>query len=216
MKVLVFGATGGSGRAIVSRLLDAGHDVTAFVRDPGAMDAADGLTIARGDATEPEDVAPVVPGHDAIVISLGQRPEPFEWLPGRRRSVPARVCEAGTRAIVDAVPAGAAPRLVVVSAFGVGDTRDTAPWYIRLYLRLFMGELMADKERQEALLKATDLDYVLVQPVALTDGPATGTWLADPAGRIRKSQVSRADLAAFIVTELGQHRHRRETVAFSG
>ena len=46
-----------------------------------------------------------------------------------------------------------------------------------------MGELMADKERQEALIKATDLDYVLVQPVALTEGPATGHWLADPEGR---------------------------------
>jgi len=130
--------------------------------------------------------------------------------------VPARVCEAGTRNIIDAIPAGARPRLVVVSAFGVGATRETAPWYIRLYLRLFMGELMADKERQEALLKATDLDYVLVQPVALTEGPATGHWLADPEGRIRKQQVSRAELAEFIVTELDEHRHRRQTLAFSG
>jgi uncharacterized protein YbjT (DUF2867 family) len=216
MKVLVFGATGGSGRAIVSRLLDAGHDVTAFVRDPSALDAAERLTIAQGDATVADDVGRVVPGHDAIVISLGQRPEALEWLPGRRRSVPARVCEAGTRNVIDAIPAGAFPRLVVVSAYGVGDTRATAPWYIRLYLRLFMGELMADKERQEALLKATDLDYVLVQPVALTDAPESGTWMADPEGRIRKSQVSRADLASFIAGELDAHRHRRETLAFSG
>jgi uncharacterized protein YbjT (DUF2867 family) len=216
MKVLVFGATGGAGRAIVSRLLDEGHDVTAFVRDPRAMEAAERLTIVEGDATDAEDVARTLPGHDAIVIGLGQRPEPFEWLPGKRRSVPARVCETGTRNIVDAIPAGTRPRLLVVSAFGVGATRDSAPWYIRLYLRLFMGELMADKERQEALLKATDLDYVLIQPVALTDGPATGTWLANPEGRIRKNQVSRGNLAEFIVTELCEHRYRRETVAFSG
>jgi uncharacterized protein YbjT (DUF2867 family) len=216
MKVLVFGATGGSGRAIVSHLLDEGHDVTAFVRNPDGMGTAPRLTIAEGDATDADDVAGVLPRHEAIVISLGQRPEPFEWLPGKRRSVPARVCEAGTRNIIDATPAGARPRLLVVSAYGVGATRETAPWYIRLYLRLFMGELMADKERQEALIKATDLDYVLVQPVALTEGPATGHWLADPEGRIRKQQVSRADLAEFIVTELGERRHRRQTLAFSG
>jgi uncharacterized protein YbjT (DUF2867 family) len=216
MKVLVLGATGGSGREIVSRLLGAGHDVTAFVRDPARMETAPRLTIVAGDATDADDVARAVPGHDAVVISLGQRPEPFEWLPGKGRSVPAHVCETGTRNILDAIPAGASPRLVVVSAFGVGDTQDAAPWYIRLYLSLFMKELMADKERQEALLKGTDLDYLLVQPVALTDGPATGEWLADPGGRIRKQQVSRADMADFIVKELGEHRYRFQTVALSG
>ncbi|MFW5655640.1 MAG: NAD(P)H-binding protein, partial [Roseicyclus sp.] len=86
----------------------------------------------------------------------------------------------------------------------------------RLYLRLFLGALMDDKERQEALLKATDLDYLLVQPVALTDGPATGTWSPDPGGRVRKQQVSRADMAAFIVSELEKRQFRRQTVAFSG
>ncbi|MFW5655803.1 MAG: NAD(P)-dependent oxidoreductase, partial [Roseicyclus sp.] len=174
MKVLVLGATGGSGRAIVARLLGAGHDVTAFVRDPARMDAAPGLRIVAGDATVAGDVARAVPGQGAIVISLGQRPEPFAWLPGRGRA-PAHLCETGTRHVLDAIPPGASPRLVVVSAYGVGDTRDTAPWYVRLYLRLFLGALMDDKERQEALLKARDLDYLLVQPVALTDGPATGT-----------------------------------------
>ena len=83
MKVLVFGATGGSGHAIVSRLLDEGHDVTAFVRNPDGMETAPKLTIAEGDATDADDVAGVLPGHEAIVISLGQRPEPFEWLAGQ-------------------------------------------------------------------------------------------------------------------------------------
>ena len=92
------------------------------------METAPKLTIAEGDATDADDMwRGVLPGHEAIVISLGQRPEPFEWLPGKRRSVPACVCEAGTRNIIDAIPAGARPRLVVVSAFGVGATpRDRA------------------------------------------------------------------------------------------
>ena len=135
MNVLVFGATGGSGQEIVSRLLSDGHDVTAFVRDPARMSPASRLTLVEGDATSAEDVARALPQHDAVVVSLGQPPEPFEWLPGRRRSVPATVCELGTRNIVAAIQGGEAPRIVIVSAFGVGDTHDTAPWYIRLYLR---------------------------------------------------------------------------------
>lgn len=216
MRVLVFGATGGAGRAIVARLLDAGHAVTAYVRDPTRMAPAPHLSIVPGDALDAQAVAQAVPGHDAIVITLGDRPEPLEWLPGKRRNTPAQVCEVGTRNIVAAIDAQAPPRIVVVSAYGVGATRDVAPWYIRLYLRLAMAELMADKARQEAVLRATDLDYLFVQPVALTDGPATGDWFASTDGAIRKQQVSRGDLAGFIAGELDSPRHSRATVALSG
>ena len=215
MNVLVLGATGGTGRAIVARALAAGHDVTAFVRAPARMNGAPRLTVVEGDATRAEDVARAVPGHDAVVIALGERPAPFAWLPGRG-AASSGVCEIGTRNVLAALPAEAPPRVVVVSAFGVGDTRETAPWYIRLYLHLFMKALMEDKERQEAALKATDLDVLIVQPVALTDAPATGDWQASAQGRIRKQQVTRRDLAQFIVDALGEGRHRRETVAFSG
>ncbi len=216
MKLLVFGATGGTGRAVVERTLEEGHHVTAFVRDPARMPARPRLTVATGDATRAEDVARALPGHDAIVISLGERPGAFDWLPGLGRSASSRVCEIGTRNVLAALPAAAPPRLLVVSAFGVGDTRETAPWYVRLYLRLFMKDLMDDKERQEALLKAGSVDYVIVQPVALTDAPATGDWSASPEGEIRRQQVSRGDLARFILSELNDPRHHRATVAFSG
>ena len=214
MKVLVFGSTGGTGRAVVARALAEGHAVTAFARDPARIDPAPGLTVAQGDALRAEDVARAVPGHDAVAICLGERPGAFDWLPGRGGST--GVCEIGTRHILAALPAEAPPRLVVVSAFGVGDTRDSAPWAIRLYLRLFMKALMADKERQEALLKASGRDVLIVQPVALTDAPATGDWLASPTGTIRRQQVSRGDLAQFIVAELAEGRHRRASLAFSG
>jgi uncharacterized protein YbjT (DUF2867 family) len=216
MKILVLGSTGGCGRAIVSRALAEGHDVTAFERNPGRIETAPGLTVVAGDATRAEDVARAVPGHDAVVISLGERPKPFDWLPGRRRAARPGVCETGTRHVLAALPAETPPRIAIVSAYGVGDTRQTAPWPIRLYLRVFLKALMEDKERQEALLKATALDFVIVQPVALTDAPATGDWLASEQGHIRRQQVSRSDLARFVVSELGQPRHHRETVALSG
>lgn len=214
MKVLVFGATGALGRAVVARALTAGHAVTAFVRDPARSDPAPGLDRVVGDATCGEDVARAVPGHDVIIVSLGERPKPLDWLPGLRRTPPSTVCETGTRHILAALPAEA--RIIVVSAYGVGDTRAVAPWYYRLYLRIFLSDLMADKERQEALLKASGLDYTIVQPVALTDSAAAGAWVASAEGAIGKQQVSRADLANFIITEATEGQHHRQTVAFSG
>ena len=217
MRILVFGAAGGSVRAIVAQALADGHQVTAFVRNRAQLAEAPGLNIVEGDATKPGDVAGAIrPGHDAIVVALGERPKPLDWVPGLRRAPPSRVCEIGTRNILAALPEAARTRLIVISAYGVGDTRALAPWYYRWYLRLFLGALMEDKERQEARLKASALAVLLLQPVALTDAPAAGTWLADSDGSIRRHQVSRQDLARFIAAELRAQWHLRGTIAFSG
>ncbi len=217
MNILVFGATGGTGRAVVRLALGGGHKLTAFLRDRAQLAEAPGLKIVTGDATSPEDVRRAIrPGHDALVIALGERPGALDWLPGLRHRQSRGLCETATRHILSALPDKRPARLIVVSAYGAGDTRDRAPWYIRWYLRLFLGPLMDDKERQEALLKASPHEVLLVQPVALTDKPESGDFLASPDGAIRRQQVSRSDLARFIVTELAERRHPRGTIAFSG
>ena len=132
------------------------------------------------------------------------------------RDGPPDVCEAGTSNVIAAMQAAGVLRLVCVTSFGVGDTRAAAPLLFRVVFRLFMREVMADKERQERLAKASGLDRTLVQPVGLTDRPAAGHWMASTAGKIGRSMVSRADVGAFIAAEAVQRRHVRETVAFSG
>ena len=217
MKILILGAAGGSGRAITTQALAAGHQVTAFLRDKAQIAPAPGLSIVAGDATRAEDMRrAVLEGHDAIVITLGDRPGALDWLPGLRHRLSSGVCDTATGHVLAALPEGAPTRLIVVSAYGVGETRHKAPWYMRLYLRLFLGPMMDDKERQEARLRASPHDVLLVQPVALTDAPASGDWLASPDGAIRRQQVSRHDLARFIVTELDTGAHWRGSVAFSG
>jgi uncharacterized protein YbjT (DUF2867 family) len=107
-------------------------------------------------------------------------------------------------------------RLIVVTAFGIGDTLEKLPLLFKMFYRLLLREHMVDKERQEAVLKAAHLDYVLVQPVALTDKPPANTWLASASGEIRKQEVSRADVAAFIADEIAAPKYLRQTIAFSG
>jgi uncharacterized protein YbjT (DUF2867 family) len=212
MNIIVFGATGGTGRAVVAKLLADGHRVTAFARDPSKIAAAPGLTVAKGDAMSPEDVARALPGHDAVVVSLGSR----ALMLGAKRTTPADVCEAGTRNIVAALGANSRMRVIAVTAFGVGDTRDKMSWTFRLISTLLLKEAMADKERQEAVLKATTLDYVLVQPVGLTDAPAAGDWVASTSGETRSMRIPRADVAAFIAGEIDAPRYHSQTVTLSG
>ncbi len=216
MKVIVFGSTGGTGRAVIAKLLADGHDVTAFARNPAKLEAAPRLSVVQGDAMNADDVARATPGHDAVVVSLGNSQNPFATLLGARRTTPRTICEDGTRNIIAAIKGAKPIPLIVVTAFGVGDTRDKLPFMIKLFYRVLLREHMADKERQEPLVKASRLDWVLVQPVALTDKPAVGKWFANVAGEVRGQEITRGDLASFIVGELVSREHTGKTVALSG
>lgn len=216
MNIVVFGATGGTGRAVTQTLLAQGHTVTAFARRPAALSEAPGQRIAAGDAMNAEQVAAAVAGHDAVVISLGHSQNPFAKMFGARRTTPANLCEVGTRHIVAAMKPCGTRRLMLVSAFGVGDTRARASWLNRLFFRLVLREHMADKERQEAVVKASATDWTLVQPMALVDQPILGRWTASHAGAIGGSMISRTDLAAFIAQELARPQHLGMTVTLSG
>ena len=214
MRIFVLGATGGTGRQVTAAALAAGHSVTALVRDPARLAPADRLEIVEGDATDAATVASVAPGHDAHVIALGEYPHPLSFLPGPQRHRCREVCSRGTETLLAAL--GGQGRIGVVSAYGVGATRTLAPWYFRLYFWLTMPALFADKERQEAMLAASGADYVIAQPVGLTDKPASGDILASPEGAIRSATVSRADVAAFLLAEMAAPSHHRASVALSG
>jgi uncharacterized protein YbjT (DUF2867 family) len=216
MKIIVFGSTGGTGLAVSAALAAAGYEVTAFARDPAKLRAVPGVTPVRGDVMNPADVSRAMNGHDLVIVSLGNSQNPFAMMLGARRTTPANVCEIGTRNIIVAMQAANVPRLLVVSAFGIGDTRANLPFAFKLFYRTVLREHMADKERQEALVKASGRDWTLVQPVGLTDGPATNNWLADTKGVIRRQQMSRADVAAFLVSLVPGDQYSRTTVALSG
>lgn len=214
MRIIVFGATGGTGRAVVARALAAGHAVTALVRDAAKLPPRAALTIVEGDAMRAADVAAAMEGQDAVVVSLGNSQNAFARRLGARRTTPRDICEVGTRNILSALPDGA--QLLVVSAFGVGATRDKLPFMFKLFYRLILREQIADKERQETLLRASGAAFTLVQPVALTDKPPKGGWTASTDGTLGGSELARADLAAFILSRLETPGHSGETFVLSG
>ncbi len=216
MRVAVFGATGGTGQAFIKEALGSGHIVTAFARDASKMPMAQGLKFVQGDVMNASDVVPVLVRQDAVVVSLGNSQNPFAMLLGARRTTPRDVCGVGTGHILDALPKDSQTRILVVGAFGTGDTRDQLPLMFKIFYRLFLREQMADKEKQDAVLKASEANYILIQPVALTDKPGTGTWTASNDGTIGKSEVARTDLARYLLTLCTDGNRSRKTVSFSG
>lgn len=215
-RIVIFGASGGTGQAVIRAALDKGFEVAAFVRTASSVAPRDRLEILKGDVTNEASVARAIVSGDLVVVTLGNSQNPFRRMLGEKRTTPPNVCEIGTRNVISAMTMFGAKRLVVVSAFGVGDTRKKAPWLLKLFYAVLLREQMADKERQEPLVKASGLDWTIVQPVALTDDPGTGRWLASPTGNTGAQKICRDDVAAFIVAELFRQDNVGATVTLSG
>ena len=197
VNILVFGATGALGRGIVDRALVGGHQVTAVGRTADRLASRPGLRRVVCDVLDPAAVAAVVPGHDAVVSALGQT---------SRRSAELHPAAAG---IVSQMRAAGVHRLVWVSSHGVGDARGrSGVVFERVIAPLMVRAEFADKERQEAVVSASDLDWTIVRPARLTAGPATGSVRAAPRLRLGvRSSISRADVADFVLAELASGEH---------
>jgi uncharacterized protein YbjT (DUF2867 family) len=220
MAVIVFGASGGTGVAVIRALLDAGETVTAFVRDPTRFSLAtnppSGLSVIIGDVLRAADVAAAIEGHDRVVVSLGNSQNPFALMVGAQRTTARNVCEVGTQHIIAGMQAHGCRRIVCVTAFGVGATRTKMPMMFKLFYAVVLREHMADKERQEQALRQSGLDWTIVQPVGLVDQPITGHYRADRDGQIGKQTISRGDLAQFIVRSLDCPADIGQSLALSG
>ena len=159
LKVLVFGATGGSGRAIVRQLLASGHRVTAFARRAADFGSND-VRIHQGDVLKPEDVHQAVQGHDAVVVALGISENPLRVRLFGSGGTALRVRSAGTQNVIDAMKANDVRRLVVMSSYGVGPSRDRLAFSERLLFRSLLAPQIADSERQEREVRSSGLDWV--------------------------------------------------------
>ena len=194
MRLLVLGATGGTGRQLVEQAPSHGHEVTAFAR------------ATHGDATDPDAIARAVPRHDAVISALGRRAT-FKS---------DRLIERSMRALAPAMERAGVQRLIVVSAFGVGESRRDAPLIPRLMYRLLLGDIFADKLAAEDYLRGTSLDWTVLYPVLLTNGPRTGRYRAGERLDLQGvPKISRADVADFILRELRDAAYVRKTAVLS-
>jgi len=208
MKLAVFGATGGTGRLIVEQALRQGHEVLAFVRDPGKFTITDArLRVVQGDAAEDTSrVTEAVRGQDVVISALGRR-NSFKS---------ANLISRSMRAIVPAMERQGVRRLIVVSAFGVGESYHYAPLIPRIMFRLLLSDIFADKKAGEDYVRQSGLDWTLVYPVLLTNGPRTGKYrVGERLDLHGVPKISRSDVADFILTQLQDATYRYRIAVIS-
>ena len=215
MKVLVVGATGGSGREVVEALAGRGHEVTAFARRASTVfGGRAGVRAVDGDATVPVDVGRAVRGQEAVMVTLGISEHPLRVRLRGSSGTPLEVRSRGTAAVVAAMTEQGVRRLVVQSSYGVGESRDRLPLSSRLVFALLLRPQIADHERQERLVRDSGLDWVVVQPVTLTDGDEPATVSAE--GAVEGWRVSRAAVGGVLAEAVEDDRHLGRSLAVSG
>lgn len=207
MKVIVFGATGGTGRELVGQALERGHAVTAFTRDPTALGEKNGVRVVAGDALDAAAVEQALTGHDAVLCALG-RPATY---PGRLRSE-------ATANIVGAMRRTGASRLICLSTIGIGETRPLLPpLYKYLLVPTLLRRTFAEHARQEVVVRSSGLDWTIVRSGVLTDGERTGRVRHGfaPTDRTVAVEISRRDLADFMLGQLTDDEYLRAAPSVS-
>ena len=207
-KILVFGATGALGRQILRQGLEAGANVTAFVRDPRRLTLThENLRTVAGDAIcDRETVAAAIRGQDAVISALGNGTSLRTDGLMQRCLLAIRLGMQNTYV----------KRLIVTSAFGVGESVNDAPVLMRVLYRLLMKQVFEDKAASEDQLRSSDLDWTIVYPVMLTNGPRTESYRVGEKMALNGfATISRADVADFILKQLGDRSFLRKTAVVS-
>ena len=204
MKFLLIGATGPTGEQIVKQGLALGHDITALVRDASKVAVSDPhLHLVVGDILNARDVDAAMAGQDAVICSLGTGVT-FKHV---------TLFSDGTQHLLDAMHKHAIRRIVCITGIGAGDSRGHGGFfYDRVIEPTLLHTIYEDKDRQEELLRHSDLDWIIVRPGQLTSDEGTGKYrvLLDLTG-VTVGKVARADVAAFVLQQLASDDFLRKT-----
>ncbi|WP_068280468.1 NAD(P)-dependent oxidoreductase [Aldersonia kunmingensis] len=189
MKVLVVGASRGTGTEAVAALANAGHLVTAFARTAGP--APEGVRVITGDVFDKDTLTKAMIGQDAVVVTLGISDNPFGVRLFRRAKTPLDVRSAGTERVIEAMHGNGIRRLVVQTTYGVGETYANLTPAFKAFFRLVLAPQVADSERQEEITRNSGLDWTLIRPVALHDGREPEPAHVDLNDGMHSTRVSR-------------------------
>ena len=207
MKLVILGATGGTGLEIVRQAIERRHSVKALVRSPDRLKPFwDRITIKRGDLLDSRQLEGAIKGQDAVLSAFGPR------VPISKTD--ANLLERFAVALTDAMAHAGVSRVVVESVAFLFKDSIVPPTYV--FGRLFFPGIVADASAMEQVFAGSQLDWTMVRPPQLTDKPYTGKY------RVREGhlprfgfKISRADVADFMVKSVENHFARRKIFGVS-
>lgn len=207
--VLIIGASRGIGLETVKQALEAGHHVRALSRTASSISIDHSrLKTLDGSALDQTLLEQAVKDVDIVITTLGIPPT----------LQPVEIFSKTAECVITAMEKHGIRRLIAVTGIGAGDSRDTdGPFFSRLLKPIFLGQVYADKDREENLIRQSQLDWVIVRPGFLTRFPPTGKYkiITNP-GDLEDGFVPRADVAHFLTRLIDDESYSRTTPAIIG
>jgi len=202
-RVLIVGATGGTGRQLVAQALERGHEVTALVRNPSALGVEHPrLRVLRGDVLDYASVEAAMQGQEAVISALGHK----------RFFQPTRILSEGTRNLLRAMETRGVRRFVCETSLGIGNSSGRMGLSYTLFvIPVILPFYFWDKARQERIIAQSAVSWVIVRPGVLTNGARRGHYRHGPnvGSYIRTVRISRADVADFMLNQLTDNTYLR-------
>jgi putative NADH-flavin reductase len=208
MKVTIFGATGRTGQQLITQALAAGHEVVAYVRNPGKVTQTHPrLQIVVGSLEDDGALGQALHGADAVLSGLGPVGNQPDYVLGR--SAPH---------LIGAMQAEGVSRLVLATGAGVrrpGDAPGLFDCLMGFLLNTLAKHVLEDSRRMVTAVVNSDLAWTIVRVPVLNDNPATGKVRVGMVGKGTGSKLSRADMAAFMRAQLQSDQYVRQAPTIS-
>jgi len=196
MDILIVGASRGIGNALLKLALEERHNISVLARYPEKLADYTGIKVVAGDVRDADIVRQASAGQQAVVSCVGT------GITFKQVDLFSR----GMANIIAAMRRQGGARLVAVTGIGAGDSKGHGGvLYDWIFKPLLLSPIYADKDREEALIRASGLDWLIVRPAGLTNGPRTGSYrVVNDLTGITARRISRLDVADFILRELNK------------
>jgi putative NADH-flavin reductase len=206
MRLLIFGATGRTGRNLVSQGLEQGCQVTAFVRDPARLTTKHpNLTIVKGGLSDRNSITNALNDFNAVISVLGNNTS-------KALFKPSNIISKNLPNIIGAMQQARVERLLFVNSFGINAKMF---WPEKLLFRTLLRNLFTDPPKQERFIKESGLNWTIVRPARLMNGPQTGECRSGDIYIHPFTSISRADVAAFLLKEARSSEYQKQVVTIS-
>ncbi len=207
MKIAVIGAGAGIGLASVNQALDKAYEVTALSTNIDNLPDRVGLTKVKGSATNPSDLKKVMVDADAVLITVGTKQK-------KRTTLFSEIANA---LIIVGQELRYTNPVLVITGFGAGNSKPYLNLFMKMVIRLFLKDQYNDKSLMERIITASDLNWEIVRPGMLGDGPATNNYYVFPVLHkgMKVGKINRADVADYLVREAALRENLHEFVTLT-
>ena len=198
-RIIIFGATGKTGRLAVDRALQGNYDITAFGRSASKMDFDQPVKKMQGDILNEENVSKAVKSQDCVIVCLG----PINL----KDQV---TLTKGAENIVSAMQQHKVDRVIFISAAGVGESWKQIPWYSKLLFRTMLKTVISEHSKEEKIFIDSGLDWTAVRAAVLTNKQSDKTIITTNSGKVKT--ITREGLAQFLVDQIDSSKFKNQPI----